>query len=72
MSAKKWLLGLIVLMSMLTGLTSFFMNQYQQQDLSKHFTALRLPADLLIIKRAQTSDFNQEFAPAKLSYLFLP
>ena len=51
MSAKKWLLGLIVLMSMLTGLTSFYLNQYQQQvqlatqqqDLSKHFTALRLP-----------------------------
>lgn len=56
MSAKKWLLGLIVLMSMLTGLTSFYLNQYQQQvqlatqqqDLSKHFTTLRLPADLLI------------------------
>lgn len=31
MSAKKWLLGLIVLMSMLTGLTSFYLNQYQQQ-----------------------------------------
>ena len=38
-------------MSMLTGLTSFYMNQYQQQvqlatqqqDLSKLFTALRLP-----------------------------
>ncbi len=28
MSAKKWLLGLIVLMSMLTGLTSFYLNQY--------------------------------------------
>lgn len=51
MSAKKWLLGLIVLMSMLTGLTSLYLNQYQQQvqlatqqqDLSKYFTALRLP-----------------------------
>ncbi|MCL8204136.1 hypothetical protein N4562_08690 [Ligilactobacillus agilis] len=81
MSAKKWLLGLIVLMSMLTGLTSFYLNQYQQQvqlatqqqDLSKHFTALRLPADLLINsatkQRLIFSALNKSASKYHLNYL---